>query len=370
MRAMFASPVAMNASGGVRTLALLALTCCAPPAPAAAPQVDAPADVRPAAVEPVASAPDEPAPKDSPAAAPPIAEAGVAAVPGDRFTTPVAGGPEFPGAPAPVACAAAPAGMACVPAGPFVRGSDDGPDNTRPQARVWLQTYYIDIHEVTYAEYRACMKARKCPPSGPGYTDFSRPRQPINGVDWFDAHAYCAAQGKRLPSEAEWEKAARGPDGALHPWGDEPATCERAIIKDERGRSCGEKKLYDKPATGRPFEVGSRPAGHYGLFDMSGNSWEWVQDWYTRSYAECGAACAGVDPRGPCGGGEACKGLPQKPRKLVRGGSWYWDASYATAIHRRPHYPDNQPFHHFGFRCAASVNAAVNAAVEPSPAAG
>jgi sulfatase modifying factor 1 len=343
----------VRASRRLAGCAALALVGCAPPAPASAPQADAaPADVRPAPIasEPVAAAPEEPAPKDSPA---PVT---AAAVPADRFTTPVAGGAEFPGAPAPIACGAAPTGMACVPAGPFVRGSDDGPENTRPQARVWLQTYYIDVNEVTYAEYRACMKARKCPPSGPGYTDFSRPRQPINGVDWFDAHAYCAAQGKRLPSEAQWEKAARGPDGALHPWGDEPATCERAIIKDERGRSCGEKKLYDKPATGRPFEVGSRPAGHYGLFDMSGNSWEWVQDWYTRSYAECGADCAGVDPRGPCGGGEACKGLPARPRKLVRGGSWYWDASYATAIYRRPHYPDNQPFHHFGFRCAASAD--------------
>ena len=90
------------------------------------------------------------------------------AVPGDRFTTAVAGGAEFPSAPAPVACAGPPTGMSCVPAGPFVRGSDDGPENTRPQARVWLQTFYMDVNEVTYAEYKACMKARKCPPSGPG----------------------------------------------------------------------------------------------------------------------------------------------------------------------------------------------------------
>ena len=263
----------------------------------------------------------------------------------------VAGGAEFPGAPAPVACAAAPAGMACVPAGPFVRGSDDGPENTRPAARVWLQTFYMDLNEVTYAEYKACVKARRCDPSGPGYTDFDRPRQPINGIRWFDADKYCRAQGKRLPSEAQWEKAARGPDGAMHPWGDEPATCERAIIKDETGRSCGVKKLYSKPETGRPFEVGSRPAYRYGLFDMAGNSWEWVADWYARDYAECGADCVGVEPRGPCQAAEACPGFK---RKLVRGGSWYWDAAHATAIYRRPHWPENQPFHHFGFRCAAS----------------
>jgi sulfatase modifying factor 1 len=263
----------------------------------------------------------------------------------------VAGGAEFPGAPAPLACDTAPTGMACVPAGPFLRGSDEGPEHARPAARVWLQTYYMDLNEVTYAEYKACVKARKCDPSGPGYTDFDRPRQPINGIRWFDADKYCRAQGKQLPTEAQWEKAARGPDGALHPWGDEPATCERAIIKDSSGRSCGVKKLYSKPETGRPFEVGSRPAYRYGLHDMSGNSWEWVADWYAKDYATCGAECAGVEPRGPCGGAEQCAGYR---RKIVRGGSWYWDAAHATAIYRRAHYPENQPFHHFGFRCAAS----------------
>ena len=278
-------------------------------------------------------------------------------------TAAVAGGSEFPGAPAPVACAgtpgaevtAAPPGMACVPAGPFVRGSDDGPENTRPAARVWLQTFYMDIDEVTYADYKACVKARRCEPSGPGYTDFDRARQPINGIRWFDADKYCEAQGKRLPGEAQWEKAARGPDGDSHPWGNEPATCERAIIKDERGRSCGVKKLYSKPETGRPWEVGSRPAYRHGLRDMSGNSWEWVADWYTRSYAECGADCLGVEPRGPCQAADTCAGFK---RKLVRGGSWYWDAEHATAIYRRPHWPQNRPFHHFGFRCAASPDEA------------
>jgi len=283
----------------------------------------------------------------------------------------VAGGSEYPGAPAPVVCAGAPAGMACVPAGPFVRGADDGPENTRPAARVWLQTFYMDIDEVTYADYKACVKARRCDPSGPGYTDFDRPRQPINGIRWFDADKYCAAQGKRLPSEAQWEKAARGPDGETHPWGNDPATCERAIIKDERGRSCGVKKLYSKPETGRPWEVGSRPAFRYGLRDMSGNSWEWVADWYTRSYAECGADCLGVEPRGPCQGAETCVGFK---RKLVRGGSWYWDAEHATAVYRRPHWPENQPFHHFGFRCAAGPEEAAllsrGAAPAPVPAAG
>ena len=306
-----------------------------PPAPLAAPtpELEAP---------PAASPPP-------PAAAPPAAAPPAAPAPDPAEAPP-------PGAPAPLPCVEAPPGMACVPAGWFVRGSDEGPENARPAARVWLQTYYMDIDEVTYAEYKACVKARACDAEGgPAYTDFDRPRQPINGVSWFHAERYCKAQGKRLPSEAQWEKAARGPAGELHPWGDAPATCERAIIKDAAGRGCGVKKQGDKPETGRPWEVGSRPVGRYGLHDMSGNSWEWVSDWYSRSYAECGQDCLGPDPLGPCAGAPAC---PGHPRKLVRGGSWYWDASYATGVWRRPHVPTNRPFHHFGFRCAASADEA------------
>ncbi|WAS94900.1 formylglycine-generating enzyme family protein [Nannocystis punicea] len=273
----------------------------------------------------------------------------------------IAGDPPPAGAPAPLPCLdPPPPGMACIPAGWFIRGSDTGPEHARPQARVWLQTYYLDIHEVTYAEYKECVKAKRCDPKGgPAYTDFDRPKQPINGVAWFHADGYCKARGKRLPSEAQWEKGARGPDGALHPWGDEPATCERAIIKDETGRGCGVKKQGSKPETGRPWEIGSRPSGRYGLYDMSGNSWEWVADWFTRSYAECGADCEGIDPLGPCAkDGEVARECPGKLRKIVRGGSWYWDASYATGVWRRPHFPSNQPFHHFGFRCAANAREA------------
>ncbi|WP_434420298.1 formylglycine-generating enzyme family protein [Nannocystis pusilla] len=284
------------------------------------------------------------------------ANAGLAAGTGGSGDT-LADDPPPPGAPAPIACLdPPPPGMACIPAGWFIRGSDTGPEHARPQARVWLQTYYLDLNEVTYAEYKACVKAKGCDPKGgPAYSDFDRPKQPVNGVNWFHAEGYCKAHGKRLPSEAQWEKGARGPDGALHPWGDEPATCERAILKDETGRGCGVKKQGSKPDTGRPWEVGSRAPGRYGLYDMSGNSWEWVADWFTRSYAECGADCEGIDPLGPCAkDGEVARECPGKLRKIVRGGSWYWDASYATGVWRRPHFPSNQPFHHFGFRCAAN----------------
>ena len=259
--------------------------------------------------------------------------------------------------------------MACIEGGPFVRGTDDGPNNTRPAMTIALQTFYMDVYEVTYAQYKACEKLedkdRRCPRSGPQYTDFNHPDMPIQGVSWFDAKAYCEAQGKRLPTEAQWEKAARGPDGLLHPWGDEQATCEHAIIKDARGRSCGLKKAISKPETGRPWDVGSRPAGVYGLHDMVGNSWEWVADWYAKSYDKCGDDCAGVDPKGPCDGADKC---PGHWLKIVRGGSWYWDHTRATSVWRRTHRPSNEPFHHFGFRCAATVEDASALTATPPPA--
>lgn len=270
--------------------------------------------------------------------------------------------PAGDGAPSPsgvavLPCQAPPAGMACIQGGWFLRGTDDGPKDTRPASRVWLQTFYMDVYEVTNRRWEACQKARKCGYGKPYYNDYSRPEQPIVGVSWYAAVQYCEAQGGHLPTEAEWEKAARGPDGALHPWGDEPATCERAVIRDATGRSCGTLKAKGRgaPQKGRTFVVGTRPAGVYGLYDMSGNSWEWVADWYTKSYAACGEDCLGEDPRGPCGGKEPCK---RYRRRIVRGGSWYWVASYATSVWRRYHVPGNKPFHHFGFRCAASADEA------------
>src|SRR5690606_32419003 len=90
-------------------------------------------------------------------------------------------------------CEAAPPGMACVLGGPFKRGRNDGRENERPEAEVWLQTYYMDLHEVTYAAYKACQRAGACPRGGPLYNDFSRAAQPITGVTWFGARAYCAS---------------------------------------------------------------------------------------------------------------------------------------------------------------------------------
>lgn len=254
-------------------------------------------------------------------------------------------------------CEEPPAGMVCILGGAFIRGTDDGPENARPASTVWLQTFYIDLYEVTNDAYWVCRDAHKCPKRGPEYNDFSRPKQPITGVSWQAAVDFCAFSGKHLPTEAQWEKAARGNDGARTPFGNEPVTCEQAVIEDARGRSCGIPKAKRHPEKGRVLEVGSRPAGMNGLFDMAGNAWEWVYDWESKSWAECGQACAGVDPKGPCAGAAKC---PGRAERVVRGGSWYWKAPYAMSYFRRTHDPENphENFHHFGFRCSASVQEA------------
>lgn len=259
-------------------------------------------------------------------------------------------------------------GMSCIPGGQFVRGSDNDPHvkckqssynkkgvvNTNPASQVWMQTFYMDKTEVTTEAYKACVKAKKCPKSGPKYIDFDRAKQPITGISWYEADTFCKAQGKHLPSEAEWEMAARGTAGDIYPWGNDAATCDNSVIMDDKkGRSCGTTKRGKNPEKGRVLEVCSRGASRYGLCDMIGNAEEWVADWYTASYEACGADCAGPNPKGPCAGSadEKCGKLRYK---VVRGGSWYWPAEHATGIHRRSHVPSNDPYHHFGFRCAAT----------------
>jgi|GEM_PF-708161 len=266
-------------------------------------------------------------------------------------------------------CGGTPSDMGCVPGGYFTRGVDKdpylgrgavnqaipwrgGPD-TVPSAKLWVQTFYMDKTEVTNEAFKACIKARKCKRAGPRYSDFDAPKQPITGISWYDAKNFCEAQGKRLPTESEWEKAARGPDGELTPYGNDLITCEKAVIKDpKKGRSCGVQKKGSKGYKGKVLTVGSRPAGRYGLFDMVGNAQEWVADWYSRSWEKCGADCQGINPKGPCGGAKFCK---KHWYKVVKGGSWYWQGEHATGFHRRPHWPKNKPYHHFGFRCAKDV---------------
>jgi formylglycine-generating enzyme required for sulfatase activity len=230
--------------------------------------------------------------------------------------------------------------MACVPGGPFWRGSDHHGKNARPRQRIVVSTFYLDIHEVTTPEFVACVKAGLCRPPKAylRHRGFHGKRQPAVPVSWKNALRICLMQGKRLPTEAEWEKAARTPDGRTFPWGEAAPTCRRAWY-----RGC-------KPATTRP--VGSLPPNPYGIYDLAGNGYEWVMDWYSPCWAgcpgACGAACAGPDPRGPCAGVLRCKG---HRRRVLRGGSWYWSASHLRTFWRRPEYPKSGN-HRLSARCA------------------
>ena len=253
--------------------------------------------------------------------------------------------------------AAVPAGMKCIPGGEFIRGSDRPSINEdtqkeihdeTPQMNISVSAFLMDETEVTYSAYQECFKAGACPKAGPNYRNYDGPQMPMLGANWFAARDFCRWKGKRLPTEAEWEKAARGDNGDLYPWGNEPADCKKAVIKENtfkenEGKGCG---------TGKTWDVKTRPSYRYGLYDMAGNSWEWVNDWYSESYTECGRECAGKNPKGPCGGSDSCPGHKEK---IVKGGSWWWTSEYAAASNRRPHFPANKPFHHFGFRCAKDI---------------
>lgn len=263
------------------------------------------------------------------------------------------------------ACSKQIPGMACIPAGEFIRGSNDFEPDEKPQEKVFVSEFHIDLHEVTNKEFneclaagkcRECMKTGQCNYVGARYGwRYKKDDQPVSGVSWFTAREYCEFRGKRLPTEAEWEKAARGPDGNLYSWGNEPADCARAIIQIGEGKKgikgCFTKRLEPEWHM-HTAAVMSRPPGAYGLYDMAGNVHEWVNDWYSKSYAACGEKCRGRDPKGPCDGAEVCPGYKERS---VRGGSWWWTAGYARAAKRRGNVPGNMPmehYHHFGFRCA------------------
>jgi formylglycine-generating enzyme required for sulfatase activity len=238
--------------------------------------------------------------------------------------------------------------MACVLGGWFERGSDDAKPDERPRARVYVDTFFLDLYEVTNARYEPCLREGVCKPPKQTFEHYSGEEQPVVAISWFDAVAFCRREGKRLPTEAEFERAASGPNTTKYSWGDEAVDCKRAIIETRLGKGCGR---------GTTWPVGSREPGHFGLYDMGGNVWEWVADWYSPCYGgcenECGEACEGKNPKGPCGGAADCPsgtGL-----RVLRGGSWWHPLERARASARRAFDPVNPNPSRFGFRCAKDL---------------
>ena len=217
---------------------------------------------------------------------------------------------------------AEPSDEALIPAGEFLMGTDQGTPAERPIHKVELGGFFLDRFEVSNQNYEAF---------DPGFhrsSASSCDRCPATRVRWYEAQAYCQSLNRRLPSEAEWEKARRGP--AENPSASRPQETARTSLPIKAGA----------------FAVDSPPANGYGIHHLAGNVWEWVNDWHDESYYRTSPA---ENPLGPL------KGL----RKSVRGGSWYnnvWYTQPGMRFQLAPHVKLNS----LGFRCARSANGSNN----------
>ncbi len=217
--------------------------------------------------------------------------------------------------------------MVYVPAGEFEMGSEDGLSNESPIHTVYLDAFWIDQTEVTNGQYEECVSTGTCtnPSSITSYTrnayygDLQYADYPVIYVDWYQAQAYCQWAGGRLPTEAEWEKAARGTDGRIYPWGNEFMTT----------------------TTRDTTEVSSSPGGAspYGAVGMAGNVREWVADWYGEYPTE-----SVINPTGVIAGNA----------RVIRGGAWSSESGYTSTTSRGGGVPQLVN-HYIGFRCAQSA---------------
>jgi formylglycine-generating enzyme required for sulfatase activity len=220
--------------------------------------------------------------------------------------------------------------------GPFTMGFDSTQalEDERPKHQVWLPSFFIDLHEVMTAQYAAFLAAtHRLAPWQWNTVDLSQHSdRPVIGVDWPGADAYCQWQGKRLPTEAEWEKSARGTDGRSYPWGNQ------SPAKDLANFALGARFSYSQvlmPVLS--YERGKSP---YGLYQMAGNVWEWVQDWYGADYYKTSPE---RNPQGP----------EQGKFKVLRGGSWSDLPEYLLTYGRFKLPPETRNSY-TGFRCAKS----------------
>jgi formylglycine-generating enzyme required for sulfatase activity len=247
------------------------------------------------------------------------------------------------------ALAELPKGMVLIPAGEFEMGSAIGEDDEKPVHTVYLDGFYIDVYEVANTQFAEFLNKKANLAEGgkawfaagvswvhigksggrwqaeSGYAD-----HPVVGVTWYGAAAYCAWAGKRLPTEAEWEKAARGGlKGKQFPWGDAAPICTKKAGNGAQFEPCGRETA----------PVGSFAPNGYGLFDVAGNVWEWVSDWYG-SYDQMPQS----NPNGPVTGS----------LKVMRGAGWYFYADNLRTANRSQSYPTEWNGS-LGFRCAATA---------------
>lgn len=227
-----------------------------------------------------------------------------------------------------------------VPAGMFLMGTEFEREGfvspfEFPQHTVFLDAYRIMRTEVTNQQYRQCVQAAACnPPGNEDYDSTERAQHPVTDVSWYDGETFCRWAGGRLPTEAEWEKAARGDDRRTYPWGETPPDCTLANFNYCAGDGVA--------LTGDTVPVGSYPSGAspYGLYDMAGNVYEWVNDWFDGDYF---SVSPDKNPPGPDTG----------IYRGVRGGSWSSFSHLRTAS-RHGSYPVTRN-HDIGFRCAADT---------------
>jgi formylglycine-generating enzyme required for sulfatase activity len=185
-----------------------------------------------------------------------------------------------------------PEGMVVIPAGEFWMGTEDGLQDARPLHRVHLSSYWFDKYEVTNARYRQCVEGGGCtlPKDRLTFEDPQLAQHPVTNITWNQARSFCMWQGKRLPTEAEWEKAARGTDGRRYPWGNNGEFMTSVNGAEPVGRQ-------------------TAMASPYGVFDLIGSVSQWVKDWYAEDFYQTSPA---RDPQGPLRGSF----------RVLRGGEW------------------------------------------------
>ena len=211
-----------------------------------------------------------------------------------------------------------PDGMVSIPGGTFMMGSNKGYGGVKPVHQVTVSGFYMDKTEVTQVEYERVMG------TNPSY--FKKcPTCPVENVSWNDVQVYCEKVGKRLPTEAEWEYAARAGSTTKYYWGDEMD---------------GQYTWYDLNSNIKTHQVAQKKPNKFSLYDMSGNVWEWCGDWYDKKYYKSNIQ---IDPKGPSSGGY----------RIIRGGSWRFNGNFLGSAFRFRSAP-NYHLNYLGFRCVKS----------------